>query len=47
MKVGGGEVVKGLDGCVSDGNLVTAAGWDYLSGFVYQLTQILGLSVVF
>ncbi|KDP21380.1 hypothetical protein JCGZ_21851 [Jatropha curcas] len=46
VKVAGGEVVES-DGCVKDGKLVTASGWPSLPAFLTELTNVLGLSVVF
>ncbi|CAN1137085.1 DJ-1 protein homolog E [Linum perenne] len=47
VKVAGGELAAEAEGCVTHGNLVTASGWPALSDFVAQLSNALGLSVVF
>ncbi|KAJ4828611.1 DJ-1 protein E [Turnera subulata] len=46
VKVAGGEVVETL-GSVTHGKLVTASGWSALPAFLTELSNALGLSVVF
>ncbi|KAL4604691.1 hypothetical protein ACB092_10G208300 [Castanea dentata] len=46
VKVAGGESEEFTE-CVTHGKLVTAIGWSALPTFISQLSDILGLSVVF
>lgn len=46
VKVAGGESEEFTE-CVTHGKLVTAIGWPALPNFISQLSDILGLSVVF
>ncbi|EOX94596.1 Class I glutamine amidotransferase-like superfamily protein [Theobroma cacao] len=46
VKMAGGDLEESK-GCVSDGKLVTAAGWPDLPAFISELSKLLGLSLSF
>ncbi|XVF32477.1 hypothetical protein REPUB_Repub17cG0086200 [Reevesia pubescens] len=46
VKMAEGEVEES-EGCVTDGKLVTAAGWPAIPAFIFELSKLLGLSLSF